>query len=243
MAPSRMGSRTIAAPAATWRYRDLLIVIALAFISMILWRVPWIGTVFYPFRLLGTFVHELSHGLAAIATGGQFQRFAVNPDLSGIAWSAGGIRWVITSAGYVGSALVGGALLVATARGVPARSVLAMLGLSLGVLCVIFVRNPFGIASGLMLAGALIVAAERLSPFAAYALLLFLAVQLTLDAVNNMVDLIMLSAHHHEVLTDARLMALQTGIPALVWAMVWSAVAIVILAGALRIAFYGHALH
>lgn len=47
----------------------------------------------YPFRLFGTFVHELSHGLAAVATGGEFQRFSVQPDVSGLqlaeAWRDG----------------------------------------------------------------------------------------------------------------------------------------------------------
>lgn len=222
-----------------WRYRDLLIVVGLAFISVLLWRMQWIGLLFYPFQLLGTFVHEISHGLAAIGTGGEFQRFAVHPDLSGIAWSAGGIRWVIASAGYVGSALVGGALLVITARGVPARSVLALAGIVLGVLCLVFVRNVFGIVSGMMLAGALILAGERLQPMAAYGLLLFLAVQLILDAMDNVVDLILISANHQTVLTDARLMELETGVPALVWAVVWCGIALIILAGSLRIAFHG----
>lgn len=230
-------------PVRGWRYRDLLIVVGLAFISILLWRLQWIGFLFYPFQLLGTFVHEISHGLAAIATGGQFQRFAVHPDLSGIAWSAGGIRWVIASAGYVGSALVGGALLVITARGVPARSVLALGGIVLGVLCLVFVRNLFGIVSGLMLAGALIVAGERLTPMAAYGLLLFLAVQLILDAVDNVIDLILISANYEGVLTDARLMEMHTGVPALVWAVVWCGIALVILAGSLRIAFHGQVRH
>lgn len=97
-----------------WRHWLELGVIALALI--VLWQVPWLGSLAYPFRLFGTFVHELSHGLAAIATGGEFQRFSVSPDLSGLAWSAGGIRVVVSSAGYIGSAIFGGVLVALHAR-------------------------------------------------------------------------------------------------------------------------------
>jgi hypothetical protein len=44
---------------------------------------------------------------SAVITGGAFRRFEINPDLSGVAFSAGGVAWIISSAGYVGSALFG----------------------------------------------------------------------------------------------------------------------------------------
>jgi len=47
-----------------WKHWVELLLIALALI--VLWQVPWLGWLAYPFRLFGTFVHELSHGLAAI---------------------------------------------------------------------------------------------------------------------------------------------------------------------------------
>lgn len=97
----------------------------LAVALIVLWQVPWLGWLAYPFRLFGTFVHELSHGLAAIATGGAFQRFSVQPDLSGLAWSAGGTRVVVTSAGYLGSAIFGGVLIALHARWLTARVLLA----------------------------------------------------------------------------------------------------------------------
>ncbi|NJL33534.1 MAG: hypothetical protein HC893_06335 [Chloroflexaceae bacterium] len=156
-----------------WQHRELAMVLVLGLLSVMLWRAPMIGWIFYPFHLFGTFIHELSHGLAAILTGGEFRRFRVDYDLSGRAWSAGGIGWIISSAGYVGSALFGGFLMIITAHAVSARTVLALLGVALGVLCLIFVRNWFGIFSGLAIAGLLILAAERLNATWAYGLLLF----------------------------------------------------------------------
>src|SRR5512145_1888707 len=118
---------------AGWRQREVFVILGLALAIMILWRVPALGLLFYPFHLFSTFIHELSHGLAAIATGGVFQHFEVNSDLGGVAWSSGGIAWIVTSAGYIGSAIFGGLLVLLSSRGVSSRSVLFFLGVALGV--------------------------------------------------------------------------------------------------------------
>lgn len=219
-----------------WRQREVLVVLGLALLLVVLWRVPLLGLVFYPFQLFGTFVHELSHGLVATLTGGSFQRFAVNPDLSGTAWSAGGARWLISSAGYVGSAVFGGLLVVLSARGAPARDVLRGLGLALGVLCLLFVRNLFGVVSGLGLAAALVFAAQRLPARWADGLLLLLAVQMMLGSLDSLFGLVQLSSST-AVRTDAQIMAATTGVPALVWAVLWTLVSVVILVASLRAAY------
>lgn len=220
-----------------WRHREIMVVLALGLITIALWRVPLFGWVFYPFRLFNTFVHELSHGLAAIATGGVFQRFAVSPDLSGVAWSGGGIRWIVTSAGYVGSATFGGVLALLSAWGVPARSVLFWLGVVLGGLCLMFVRNLFGIATGMLFAAGLILAGQRLSALWADGVLLFVAVQMMLNSLDSLFDLITLSTSFRSVPTDAQIMASTTGIPAIFWALVWMVISLGILIGTLQLAY------
>jgi hypothetical protein len=191
---------------------------------------------FYPFQLFGTFIHELGHGLAAIATGGEFRRFAVNPDLSGHALAAGGVGWIIAGAGYVGSAVFGGLLTVISARGVPARQALLWLGVIFGLLCLLFVRNLFGLFTGAALAVGLVFAAQRLRERWADALLLFLAVQMMLNSLNSVFDLVQISAASR-ALTDAEIMARATGIPAIIWALVWSAISIGVLVVSLRVAY------
>ena len=62
-----------------WRWRKVFGLLLLATILIVLWRIPGLGWLAYPFRLFGTFVHELSHGLAALGTGGSFRRFVVHP--------------------------------------------------------------------------------------------------------------------------------------------------------------------
>jgi hypothetical protein len=220
-----------------WRQGEVVIVLILGVLSLMLARVPIVSIVFYPFHLFGTFVHEISHGLAAILTGGDFRRFSVNPNLSGLAWTAGGSRWIVTSAGYVGTALFGGLLVIISARGVPARYVLFFMGIILGVLCLVFVRNIFGIVSGLMIAGLLVLAGEKLNAAWADGLLLFLAVQMMLDAVDSVSDLLWISTYRSGTLTDAQIMQEATGIPAIFWALAWGALSMVILVAAMTLAY------
>ncbi len=215
----------------------MLLVLVLAVVTVVMGRVPILGWLFYPFQVYGTFVHELSHGLAAILTGGAFRRFAVHPDLSGTATAAGGVSWIVTSAGYLGSAMFGALLTFLSASRVPARVVLLWLGLALGVLSLVFARNVFGIVSGLVLAALLMLAGRRLRESWADALLLFLAVQMMLDALDSVFDLMFLSALRAAPRTDAQIMADATGIPALVWAALWTGVSLVILLSSLRVAY------
>ena len=219
-----------------WRVSELVGLAALTLALVVLWQIPYFGLVVYPFRLFGTFVHELSHGLAALATGGHFERFTVSPDLSGLAWSSGGVRFVIASAGYVGSAVFGGVLILLAARGLAARTLLTVLGVLLGLLCLMFVRNLFGIATGLAIAAALVVAGRRLRSPWSDVLLLVLALQLVLDGFNSLFTVLRLSTSTN-VQTDALSMAQATGIPAVVWAVVWTVLSLAMLAVTLRFAY------
>jgi hypothetical protein len=219
-----------------WRWTELAGLAALTVALLVLWQIPGVGLVVYPLRLFGTFVHEISHGLAALATGGEFRRFTVSPDLSGLAWSAGGWRWLISSAGYVGSAVFGGVLILLAARGAASRVLLMALGLILGLLCLLFVRNLFGIATGLALAAGMFLAGYRLRPPWSDGLLMVLALQLVLDGFNSLFTLLRISVAGNAQ-TDAFNMAQATGIPAVIWTLVWAAISLAMLLLTLRLAY------
>jgi hypothetical protein len=215
-----------------WRAPTGLLLTGIAL--LLLWQVPGLSWIAWPFRLFGTFTHELSHGLAAAATGGELQRFVVNPDLSGMAWSSGGVRWIVASAGYIGSAVFG-AMLVLAARVFPARGVLVFLGISLLLLCGLYVRNLFGAASGLLLGAALVATGMSLQRAWAEALLLVFAVQSMLEGFGSLLALFRL-ARGAQVHTDAHTLAQLTGLPATLWAVLWGAFSATAVLAVLRLA-------
>ncbi|HMG20183.1 MAG TPA: M50 family metallopeptidase, partial [Kofleriaceae bacterium] len=74
------------------------------------------GVLLYPFKLIATWLHELSHGLAMLVTGIGFDRVLIYRDTSGLAYGtneAGAFgSAVIAAAGYMGTPLWGAVLLV-----------------------------------------------------------------------------------------------------------------------------------
>ena len=58
-------------------------------LTLALYLVPFGQLLAYPLVLLSTLVHEVGHGLAALAVGGRFERFVMFADASGMAFSTG----------------------------------------------------------------------------------------------------------------------------------------------------------
>ncbi|PDW04949.1 M50 family metallopeptidase [Candidatus Viridilinea mediisalina] len=224
----------------TWTRPDILLLTAGALGSTLLWRVPLLGWLFYPFRLLNTFVHELSHGLAAILTGGRFERFVVYANMEGLALIRGGNRVIIASAGYLGAALFGGLLILLTATPLAEQSLLLGLGASLGLLCLLFVRNLFGWLAGMLLAAALGAAGWWLDSQAAMLLLALLALQMPLAAIHSLIDLMRIAVRRARpgYLSDAHLLARHTRIPAPLWATLWFLMALAIVVVTVAVAYH-----
>jgi hypothetical protein len=116
--------------------------------SLLLWNLPFGGVLLYPFKLLATWLHELSHALAMLLTGTGVERVVIYRDTSGLAYSStphGPIaKPIISAAGYMGTALWGALLLVVTPHGRAARHALLVLA---GLLCataVLVVDAPGG---------------------------------------------------------------------------------------------------
>jgi hypothetical protein len=224
---------------ATWTRPDVLFLAGLSLLLTFLWRVPVVGMLFYPFRLLNTFIHELSHGFAALLTGGRFDRFVVHPNREGLAHIRGGNRFIVVSAGYLGPAIFGGALILLSATEVAVQSILLGLGVGLALACLFFVRNFFGFAAGLLLAASLAAAGWFLADRAATFLFALLAMQMPLAAANSLVDLVRLSVGpvRREQLSDAQVMARDTHIPAVVWALLWLTIAVAIVVVTVTVAY------
>src|SRR5690606_38633538 len=111
--------RGTAAEVSTREDRHELRTLAIALLaSLLLWNLPFGGILLYPFKLLATWLHELSHGIAMILTGAGFDHIVIYRDTSGLAYaytSVGSLGTaIIAAAGYMGTPLWGAVLLVVT---------------------------------------------------------------------------------------------------------------------------------
>ena len=211
-----------------------------ALLSLVLLAMPLLG---YPFRLLMTIVHELGHGLTAVLTGGEFIRFVVYPNGAGLAFTQGGWRFLVIPAGYLSVALFGAGLILLGRSAKWSRLILALIG----ALMIYFALRYGGptLLSGEVFAGALtiisgvvfgvliLLVAVKSPPGGIVFLLHLLAFQAALTAFSDLIGLIGLSTRvFNAPENDALSMAQLTYIPAMVWAIVWAAAALILIGGA-----------
>jgi hypothetical protein len=127
--------------------------------SLLLWNLPFGGVLLYPFKLLATWLHELSHGLAMIVTGADFDRVVIYRDTSGLAYgqSATGAvgRAVVAGAGYMGTSLWGALLLAVTPNARLARGALLVLAALLIGTSLTVIDTPGGDVFGPWAVGAI----------------------------------------------------------------------------------------
>ncbi|HEX2619235.1 MAG TPA: M50 family metallopeptidase, partial [Phototrophicaceae bacterium] len=105
-------------PARSFRRQALFLAMIALGVVYLLWNIPALDGLIYPFRLFVSYVHEAGHSVTAIITGGSVIGFTISPDGSGVATTVGGTRALILPAGYLGAALFGAILfyLVNTVR-------------------------------------------------------------------------------------------------------------------------------
>jgi hypothetical protein len=197
--------------------------------------------------------HEGGHAVAALLTGNSVQSLSVAMNASGETYTTdGGLfsRMLVSSAGYLGSMTFGALLLVLIRRAVAARIVLAGSALLILILTTVFglikpivagswgslTGIPFTFFAGIALAVGLVAVAKFASARVATFVLSMLAVQCILNALLDLKTVFFLSSPFApSVHTDAANMANATGIPAIIWTIIWIIVAFGILILALRL--------
>jgi len=134
---------------------QLLVLVVVIFA---LWSTP----VMVPLKIIVVLLHELSHGLAAVLTGGSIEQITISPEQGGQALTRGGSRFVTLTAGYLGSLLLGMALLFAALRSVADRAVVVGLGVGLLVVSALYLRDLFALLFCIGLAAVLLAMARWL---------------------------------------------------------------------------------
>lgn len=167
----------------------LLIAVAVSVIVGVF--VPFGGVLLYPFTLLATWVHEMGHGLTALALGGGFDHLEIFADASGLAHtqSAGGARDALVCLGGLVAPPIAGAVILATARGPRrAQTLLVGLGVALLVSLVVWVRSVAGFVAVPLVAAVLVLFAWWGSPRERMFLAQFIGLRLALDTMGRGMD-------------------------------------------------------
>lgn len=214
--------------------RALLLALGLAFLLGHVAPFGWVAL--YPFTLLATWVHEIGHGLAALATGGHFERLVIFWDASGYAVTREAAGWpvALTCLGGLLAPPLAGAVILAFARG-PRRARLALGALALALLATlaVWVRSPAGLTVMPIVAVLLGLGAWRWRDGRLLVLAQFVAVTLVFDTLGRLLSYAVSSTAQvggHAEKSDVARIAEAVGGSYLVWGLGVIAVALALLA-------------
>lgn len=203
---------------------QLLVLVGLVFA---LWQTP----VIVPLKLLVVFLHELSHAATTILTGGDVISLSVSAEQGGAVWSRGGSRFLILSAGYLGSLLIGVALLFVAVRTHADRAVMAGFGALMLLVAVLYVRESFALMFCVG-TGVAMIAMARFLPRDVNDLVLRV-IGLT-SMIYVPYDIFSDTIARSGLQSDARMLAEEFGGATVMWGGIWLVISVVVIVVALR---------
>ena len=197
--------------------------IGIFIVIVFLWNTQFV----YPLKIFVVFMHEVSHGLAALATGGSIKEIQIVQQEGGHAITAGGSRFWTLTAGYLGSLMWGGLILILAARTRLSKLISAVVGIGMILISIFYLRNSFGFLFGVGFGGILILVGRLLPESINEWLLRVIGLTSCLYAILDIKSDIIDRSH---LRSDARMLHEEVTpyIPTIVWGVLWMAIAIVV---------------
>lgn len=216
-------------------------------LSLFLYNAPIVGLLLSPINTFATMVHEMSHALVCIFTGGYVSGMTIVSDGSGhggLTFCRGGWPFFYTQAGYLGTAVFGCLLIFLGQFKKISKGILIFIGGTIGLASIFLVglnvlntgwQGFLSMIAGLMLSAFLIWAGVKWRSHYANLLILFLAVQTALNSVTSIVYLaqVSLGMTPFGSFSDATSMQEMTGLPAGFWSIIWVLMSVAMLGATL----------
>ena len=207
-------------------------------------QLPFGNYLIYPFMILGTWFHEMGHGLTALMLGFEFERLLIYSNGSGLAESRTPAdispiaRAAIAAGGPLGPSVIGSALILASAKPKLWRPALIALAAIIAGSTVIWVRSTTGWIVLPAIAAALSLMAWKASPGLIRFTLQFLGMLAALSMFLSWDYLFMESAviGGQVILSDTGAIEANLLLPHWFWALTLVAIAAVMIGASLKYA-------
>ena len=220
----------------TNRQKEIGIILLFVAVAIALWNTP----VIYPIKLFVVMLHEMSHGLMAIIFGGEIIEIQIDQRVGGYCRytvpSGFFSRFMIASAGYLGSLFWGVLILIFAIRTNYDRHISLIIGIFLMVLSWFVIKNGelFGIIVTLGFGLFMLVSYKVLPDKFHDYFLKFIGITschyVVLDIKSDLID-------RTGIGSDADAIADMVGIPSILVGVIWFVIAIVVMWFALKYAF------
>ncbi|MBZ0187399.1 MAG: M50 family metallopeptidase, partial [Candidatus Obscuribacterales bacterium] len=220
-------------------------------LSLILAKLPFSDFLFAPLNQFATMIHEMSHAIACVLTGGHVSGMTIVPDgmgHGGLTRCDGGIRFIHIQAGYLGTALAGCLLVYFGQFKHLSKKILIAMGLAMflatiffmapGLFSPLFFQAFLSLLWGLALSGVTVYAGYKLKDSFANMTLLFLAIHIALDSLRSIGTVIMATIFATHIWSDATTMQDLYGMPAILWSFLWLTISVGMLSATIWYSYF-----
>lgn len=192
------------------------------------WVIPVLALAALPIQYLYTHLHEISHALVAVATGGTGVTIRVFADGSGVTGSFGGWQLFVSPAGYVGGTIFGAVVLFWSRSAEGARKALASIAVVLGVGLLLWIRGDlFGLISAVLGIAGLALGAKYLKGDTLAFTGQFIGAYLCLASLQAVFSIFGFGSMAMQE-NDAVILERATGIPAALSALLWAGISVTV---------------
>ncbi|PSN65011.1 hypothetical protein BS50DRAFT_575124 [Corynespora cassiicola Philippines] len=192
----------------------------------LLWNLPYVRWVLWPFKMLVIAFHEFGHAFMAVLTGGKVESISLDPHEGGVTHMRGGKQMFTLPAGYLGSSLVG-ALLTFCGFNIVASKVASIVLAVCFLLTLWWARKDWLTIITILLAVGLLIACWFIKHAQALRfVVLFIGVMSSLYSVWDICDDLILRKVNS---SDASVFAKRYGGSSQCWGVIWSLISLLLM--------------
>jgi len=195
------------------------IMVIMTVITIVISFLPLVGNLTHPFKIFATFMHEISHAIATVITGGSIasHSLTVRWDGSGEVGHLGGWDFIIGSAGYIGTTVFGCLMMLLAKSRKLAKPVLVSAGLLVLGFTLVYGATFGTYVMGIVAAASLFAVVGLASKRAAYFFMSFMSLQTLLNAVYDIK--VLFGPHVGD--SDAEILARLYPVAPFIWSSAW----------------------
>ncbi|KUO62433.1 hypothetical protein APF79_07975 [bacterium BRH_c32] len=193
----------------------------------------WDIKLFFPIKVISILFHELSHGFAAILSGGVVSSIAIEESLDGVTQISGGHDLFIAFSGYSGSILFGMIIFYSALKSKKKNFVLIVVGVLLFISTVNLIEGFIGVFTGISYSIIFIILGILEYGFIKYFARFLGLVILTYSAADIIIDLII----SNNQVNDAIILSVITDVSPIVWGLLFFVLSVGAITTMLRLDF------
>lgn len=201
---------------------ELAIIAAIVLFTIIFWD----SIIFYPIKLFVVLLHEISHGIMSVFTGGRIVSIQVTENLGGQCLTNGGDTFMVASAGYLGSLVFGSALFISSYDHQKAMWINSIISMLLIFFTANYMVGAIGIILALIFSVILFLSPRYFNKTIHKYLMKSLGLISSLYVLVDIKEDLLTFTYQE---TDAHLLAKLTGIHAVFWGILWFIISVVII--------------